>query len=597
MLSVLEVRFRPDPAPSPPSTPMNCLVLALPLLVSTPLPAIDPHPGLGSPLAPSCAQESDPAYAELQGRYRAALDAHANELRRLRRQGVPEAEWPEHPAKEWGARFEALAEAGSGRADLWILENSSLLAAEGPLLRALSTRSMTRLVERHADQEFLVEALDRVGGRSRLLEREVALELLARLADTSRHPEVAARALYEQALLLSDNLQSEDPEALERSFALLRIAVDGYAGTKGAKFAAERFYGRLLQRLWNDSVQWARTVREAAAAGVPAEQWPPLPLLGFALELGPLAQAGHPLAEQWLSVVMPAFEQARRRSLEHGVLEFAGSISRRYPASIVRAMDARFELLHTIAEVWPDGPHVLDMLDQMSAERGVFFADRYGPVLRALQRRTSDERIRAQARFTLAQVLQRSNREVEIQEAYASYAWLENDAPQERLRREAELARREFLVQMPGAPAPKYDFTDNEGFLMRNADFEGRVVLLVFWGFWDAESVALLPEINGLQRHFEGRPFSVVGFNTDLRTPRDFRLEAQEHGIRWRNTLLLGRRAPILKNFEVHAFPLLVLVDHEGKIAIRGLDARGAVGRVEEFVARAEARASGSGER
>ncbi len=575
---------------------MNFLALVLPLLIPTAptQPAAFAGPGLGS--AQPIGQDSDAAFFELQGRYQAALDAYANELRRLRRQGVPEAEWPAHPAAEWAAQYEAVAEKGSGRADLWILENANLLATEGALRSALCGKSFRRLVERHADQEFLVDALDRVASRRRLVDNDLALELLAKLAETSRHPEVAARALYEQAMLQSDNLQSEDPAVLERSFDLLRIAVDGYAGTKGAKFAAERFYARLLQRLWGDTVQWARKTRELAAGGVAREQWPPLPLLGFTLELGPLAQAGHPLAEQWLSVVVPAFEQANRRGFEHGVIEFANSISRRYPSSMTLAMDARYELLHLVAELWPDSPHVFDMLEQMSAERRSFFVDRYGPPLRALLQRSSDERIRAQARFVLAQVLQRSNRETELQEAFASYTWLENEAPQERLRREAELARREFAAHMPGAPAPKFDFTDNEGFLLRNADFEGRVVLLVFWGFWDPESVAALPEINRLQAHFEGRPFSVVGFNTDLRTPRDFRLEAQEHGIRWRNTLLLGRRAAVLKNFEVNLYPLLVLVDDGGKIAIRGLLAQGAIERIEEFVARAEARAANPGE-
>lgn len=573
LLLLLGLPLRPDSSPQVPTTP--------------------------APLGPQDGgDQRDPeqAFEELRGQYQAALDAHSHTLRRLHQERVPEDTWPPHPALEWHARFERLASEGSGRADLWILQNLAVLHPERPRQGELAMRSLRRLVEQHSDAPYMVDVFEYAVRRRALIGREASLELVSRLVEESSSPEIVARALYEKALLVSDRLTSEDPEVMRYALGLLRTAVDGYPGTEGAKFAASPLFNRSVARLWVEIVEWTEAVRALAAQGVPWRQWPTFPLHNVWPEILACSQSDHPSADEWVNVFFPAFEQAGRRSFEDGLFEFTRAFYRRAPAIAGPSVDARFALWHLLTELWPDEPFMMGMAELLTAGAGDFPLERYRPLVDLITAKTSREDVRHQAWLALAQNLMRSNREAEISEALTLLTKLGQEAPIESVREIASEARRTLEVLMPGYPAPGFSVNDSEGFQLTGELYRGRVLLLVFWSLSDRQSTEALPAFNRLHAQFEGRPFNVVGMNTDLITPAEFRKRASEHGIAWRNALL-GARSPLLRTYGARMLPMTVLIDAEGVIRARGLMLEGAAERIEPFVRRAEERAREGTER
>ena len=560
--------------------------LPLPLLVALALPHVLPPEGTPPPggSQEQTAEVEDPRFQELEQRYAQARDAYASDVRKLRRQGVPQDLWPPPPAAEWLPRFRELAADGSARADLWILQHLDALTPEAAGRRALAEASLGRLSREHADSTHVVVALDALPRLDRILGRERALELLADLGRRSEHPEVAARALFEQAMVLSEQMTIQDPATLERTFELLHVVVDGYAGTVGATFAADKLFYRERFELWRGVRDWLERVRELDAAGTPSSEWPPMPIHAAQQAIAPLARAGHRNAQRWHEVVWPAYEQAERRGVEQALLWYALDLSARFHPELAEAMETRFAVLRFLAETRADEPMMYELLQSMQDEVERFSPERYEPVLSTLAERTTDERIRHQALHALAQSLARSTDEAGLERAVALFRRVEEGAPTERLRRQAELARRDLERLLPGAPAPVFETLDSEGLPLSLADYRGKAVLLVFWGFWDPDTEALLPELARLHERFAGEHFAILGMNSDLRDRPTFRNEAREHGIHWRNSLQQRRRGPVMQNYDVPEFPLLVLIDAEGVIRGRGVPLTALAERVEGLI-------------
>ncbi|HMP17751.1 MAG TPA: protein kinase, partial [Gemmatales bacterium] len=105
---------------------------------------------------------------------------------------------------------------------------------------------------------------------------------------------------------------------------------------------------------------------------------------------------------------------------------------------------------------------------------------------------------------------------------------------------------------------------DLEGSNFRLSDYEGKVILLDFWGYWCPHCVKLIPHENKLVNLYKNRPFALLGINNDKddatiqngmkRNPVFFRS--------FRDKLPDGKQ--FSKLCGVKGFPTLVLLDHHG---------------------------------
>lgn len=100
----------------------------------------------------------------------------------------------------------------------------------------------------------------------------------------------------------------------------------------------------------------------------------------------------------------------------------------------------------------------------------------------------------------------------------------------------------------------------------RLSDYEGKVILLDFWGFWCPHCVKLIPHENQLVNRYKSRPFSILGVNND-KDEATITAGMKKHGVQFRSFKdKLPDGSSLAKNCGVKGFPTLVLIDHKGVI-------------------------------
>ncbi len=123
------------------------------------------------------------------------------------------------------------------------------------------------------------------------------------------------------------------------------------------------------------------------------------------------------------------------------------------------------------------------------------------------------------------------------------------------------------LEVVPGAPlAPVLDLEDLAGHGHRLSEYQGRVVLINFWGSWCGPCVAEMPRLQRLQDSLAGKPFSVVMVNlgeSRLRI-RHFR---DQRGLSL--DFLIDRAGDGSREWGVDIVPASFLVDAQGRVRYR----------------------------
>ncbi|HYV35254.1 MAG TPA: TlpA disulfide reductase family protein [Gemmataceae bacterium] len=119
-----------------------------------------------------------------------------------------------------------------------------------------------------------------------------------------------------------------------------------------------------------------------------------------------------------------------------------------------------------------------------------------------------------------------------------------------------------------GHEAPEIEVADCNDQKMKLSDFRGQVVLVVFWGTWSPPCKANVPHEQALLKQYEGKPFVVVGVNSDIdrQTPQKF---CSENHITWQSFWDGGVKGPIADQWNVHSWPTFYLLDANGVIRYR----------------------------
>ena len=117
-----------------------------------------------------------------------------------------------------------------------------------------------------------------------------------------------------------------------------------------------------------------------------------------------------------------------------------------------------------------------------------------------------------------------------------------------------------------GKTAPEIVGKDQDGAEMRLSDFRGKVVALVFWGGWCGPCMAAVPHERELVNRMKGKPFVMLGVNTD--EPGKLKEIVREKRINWRSWAdgsIDGPR-PISRAWNVNPWPKVYVIDAGGVI-------------------------------
>ncbi|MHC5537111.1 TlpA family protein disulfide reductase [Singulisphaera rosea] len=118
----------------------------------------------------------------------------------------------------------------------------------------------------------------------------------------------------------------------------------------------------------------------------------------------------------------------------------------------------------------------------------------------------------------------------------------------------------------PGSKAPEIDGDDLRGKPMKLSDYRGKVVVVSFWGTWCVPCMALVPEENALVAKMAGRPFVLLGVDSDEDLDKVRRI-MDERGITWPSWRNMGSKAgPISTSWNVQGWPTVYVLDHRGVI-------------------------------
>jgi thiol-disulfide isomerase/thioredoxin len=133
----------------------------------------------------------------------------------------------------------------------------------------------------------------------------------------------------------------------------------------------------------------------------------------------------------------------------------------------------------------------------------------------------------------------------------------------------SELAQRnldEVRNLIPGRPSPATEGVDIAGNKLSLADYQGKVVLLIFSGQWCTACRTLYPVERALSTKYANRPFTIFGINSDQRrdlVKRMVETEKMTWPIIWDEGSIHG---PMATKWNVKGWPLVVLIDHQGVI-------------------------------
>jgi thiol-disulfide isomerase/thioredoxin len=164
-------------------------------------------------------------------------------------------------------------------------------------------------------------------------------------------------------------------------------------------------------------------------------------------------------------------------------------------------------------------------------------------------------------------------------------------ARKKTLGQEAEARLDDMLNLAVGKPAPEIQGADFDGKPLKLSDFQGKVVVLVFWGTWCGPCMAHVPLERDMVERLKGQPFALLG--VDCEPDKDTARQVMERErMTWPNWFdgATGT-GPIAGRYHIRRYPSFFILDHKG--IIRGRDSGGLDQAVDKLLEEMKRAASG----
>jgi thiol-disulfide isomerase/thioredoxin len=122
-----------------------------------------------------------------------------------------------------------------------------------------------------------------------------------------------------------------------------------------------------------------------------------------------------------------------------------------------------------------------------------------------------------------------------------------------------------------GKEAPEISGEDLDGRPLKLSDSRGKVVVLVFCGYWCGPCRAMIPQEKALVKKMAGKPFALFWVNSDKdRVLAKAKME--KDGANWRSWWDGGRQdGPIGSRWNVDGFPTVYVIDGKGIIRLKSM--------------------------
>jgi len=474
-----------------------------------------------------------------------------------------------HPALAQAPLFQPLAEAGSPSAHVWFLEQLGALASahDDAWQQREFGRHFEALLPAHAAHPDLFYVAAAVEVQRAVLGPEASERYLVRLEQESTQDEVRAGASWLRALLRKTGRTPPDPAALEEARELERSLVMRWPATKAGRKAAAELYRPAARAAETRLAQWVASALVAARAGQPPASWPAAPLAELALELEPLALAGHPLAERWMNTLL---DQPLPADAPAAALRIARPLCFEPPdptGDVVATGLSAYELCFRARGAEPATVALLAPFEQQ-VERLPFEA--LERVLTLLRERTPD----ADARRTIAWLCVRCALASGAAESYArALYWrgeLERDAPDDERTRRAREACAPLEKVLVGGQAPELDALDATGARVQLSALRGRVVLLAFMNRFTGQGLESVEAWRMAAHGLAQQPFDLLVVNAGPSQAKDAAAARRAAGLR---TIDLNTmQHPLLDTWMVRRYPTTLVIDAQGVVRARDLD-------------------------
>lgn len=125
----------------------------------------------------------------------------------------------------------------------------------------------------------------------------------------------------------------------------------------------------------------------------------------------------------------------------------------------------------------------------------------------------------------------------------------------------------------PGMPAPEFTQNNTKGEAVSLSDFKGKYLLIDFWASWCGPCRRANPEVLRVYNKYKGKNFTILGISMDEN--KEAWLKAiEDDKLEWEQVSTLeGWKNPVGKLYAVNGIPHAVLIDAEGNIVKRGIQA------------------------
>ncbi len=108
---------------------------------------------------------------------------------------------------------------------------------------------------------------------------------------------------------------------------------------------------------------------------------------------------------------------------------------------------------------------------------------------------------------------------------------------------------------------------DLDGAPVALSDFNGKVVLINFWGTWCVPCLQEIPELVQLSHQFTAQQMNVVGIAVESGTPQTIRTFIAKQGMNY--PIFMSELNVVKAQFQVVGFPTSLLIDRQGGIRKR----------------------------
>lgn len=119
-----------------------------------------------------------------------------------------------------------------------------------------------------------------------------------------------------------------------------------------------------------------------------------------------------------------------------------------------------------------------------------------------------------------------------------------------------------------GAPAYSFALPDTNGEIIKLEDFKGKVVLIDFMFNNCLPCRQMIPFLKNIGRKFEGKGLIILSVCADKEREQWMQAISHANGLNAIYTFTEGKGFdhPLIRHYEIHSYPTLVLIDQQGKL-------------------------------